>query len=375
MLKYRKMHAITSVMEGMVDHRRPNEFTLARDREIIPRLIDAWTAAKAYQARLRGPYKIGAYWQSILDTEFAGLTKLTSMRDADGLQGLLENIHRERCSDGLGGAYFDHVRLNRSRFYKYQFVNTWYKYYAAYRESIGHDPVLDYPLIGNPVGLNHEGQIIPIEAIRHHYYATEMLSLLRDSDAPVICEIGGGMGGLSSTVLSKADRRVVYLMFDIPEVLLLASYMIMATHPDKKVMLYGEDKFDAQSLRDYDVILMPNFMLNELADASIDLFFNSNSFAEMDRGTTEEYLHQIERTGRRYFLHVNHNVRLRWESDGKQVTNMLGKEIVPSLSEFEMLYKRPRVFGRLEDDVFYLRGHGRHFAYLYGRKQIAVRPE
>jgi putative sugar O-methyltransferase len=356
------------VGQVQVDHRSRNDSANGHYPAIIERLIDAWTAAKSHQETLEGPYKIGIYWQGILDSEFDDLMDLVRSRDVDGLRRFLENIHRERCSDGLGGAYFDYVRLQRSRFYKYQFVNTWLKYYDAYKNMLGHEPVLDYSLVGNPVGLNQDGRIIPIEGIRHHYYATEILSLLKDVDAPVVCEIGGGMGGLASTVLSKAEGEVTYVIVDIPEVLLLASFMIMAASPEKTVLLYGEGPFSSQALSEYDVILMPNFMLPELGDGSVDLFFNSNSLTEMDRGTAEEYLRQIERAGRRYFLHVNHNVRLRWGSVAEEVGNMVGDEIVPSAHLFERVYKRPRVFGRLEDEVFYLIGRGRHFAYLYERK-------
>ena len=104
---------------------------------------------------------------------------------------------------------------------------------------------------------------------------------------------------------------------------------------------------------------------------TVDLFFNVNSFSEMKKETVEEYVREIQTITRRYFMHINHNVRLRWSGgEGKEEENMIADEILPSSEAFKRVYKHPRLFSRLEDEIFYLVGKGRHFAFLYERKNV-----
>ena len=373
-VRYRRMRALSSLREGIIECPLRSEVTDHQYISIFPRLLKSFDAAKRQQLNVPGPYQIGRYWQENVDKDFSELGECIRDRNVSKLRRILENVHRERCASGLGGAYFDYVRLKRNRFYKYQFVNTWYKYYNIYKEMMGHPAELSYPDVGNPVGLNVSGQVVPIEGIRHHYYAAEILSLLQDINDPVICEIGGGLGGLALKVCSDARHPLTYIILDIPEVLLLASYVLMTTFPEKKVLLYGDEPFGIGALSEYEIILMPNFMFPELQDKTVHLFFNANSFSEMKKETVEEYVSQIERVGRQYFMHVNHNVKLQWPGGGKEEVNMIADDIHPS-KDFKRIYKHPRVFARLEDEIFYLFGRGRHFAFLYERMNGTEREE
>ena len=44
---------------------------------------------------------------------------------------------------------------------------------------------------------------ITMEAVRYHYWARRIFSLLGHPQRPVICEIGGGLGGQAFKVLGK----------------------------------------------------------------------------------------------------------------------------------------------------------------------------
>ncbi|MBE9593150.1 MAG: hypothetical protein IMF19_06690 [Proteobacteria bacterium] len=163
-LKYRKFKAIPSVKKGFKDHGSGVATGDARYITIFKRLLDSYNKAKAEQENIDQPYRVGHMWQSILDRQFVDL--VTPLRDKDTmkLQALLENFHRERFTLTAGGGSDDYYAMKKNPLYKYQFVNTWYKYYSIYKEVAGGHPQLTYPLLGNSVGLYHDGQIIPIQA-------------------------------------------------------------------------------------------------------------------------------------------------------------------------------------------------------------------
>lgn len=232
--------------------------------------------------------------------------------------------------------------------------------------------MLTYPPIGNPLGLYHNRQVIPIDAIRYHYYAIEILSLLRNVNNPVICEIGGGLGGQAYTVQSSqgSDKHVTYIIIDLPEMLITSTYFLMASLPEKKFLLYGEEELmDVQGKLDqYDIILMPNFMLPQLGDKTVDLFFNSFSFSEMNSITVKEYLRQIERICRIYLMHVNHSAKFVWYENGKKYVNLPANQVIPDPKRFKKIYQRNHRFGRLKSILlgFYLKGT-KPFVFLYER--------
>ena len=139
----------------------------------------------------------------------------------------------------------------------------------------------------------------------------------------------------------------------------------MMSFPEKKFLLYGED--DIQNLQVYDVALLPNFVLSKFNNNTIDLFFNSCSFSEMNYNTVKEYISQIEFKCKRYLLHNNHNARLVWREKGNKITNMIADEVIPK--NFELIYKKPRLFSLLEDTfVIHWFYKARYFVYLWEKK-------
>lgn len=363
--KYRKCKALPKVKIGVeedVTRVPPDDPAYLR---IFERISDAYIKAKKDQGNVGSAYQVSPMWQSFLDDRFGDLSKCLLEKNIKSLQTLLENFHKHEFTFGSGASSDDYFRIKKNRFYKYQFVNTWYEYYNVLQSLLGNPPQLHYPPLGNPMGLLHNGHIIPIEALRYFYYSVEMRSFLQGIDCPIICEIGGGVGGQAYTVLSNADRKFIYILLDIPEMLVIAAYFLVAAFRKKKFLLYGEDAFDSQHLDQFDVILMPHFFLPELGDETVDLFFNSCSFAEMNRDTVEEYLRQINRICRKYLMHINHDFKFEWVDNGKTITNMPGCEIIPDPHRFRRIYKHPRLFARLEDKYMYYLHEAGHFTYLY----------
>jgi hypothetical protein len=72
-------------------------------------------------------------------------------------------------------------------------------------------------------------------------------------------------------------------------------------------LLYGEvETLNAQSLAKSRLVLMPSFVIEELADASVSLTFNSYSLAEMDPQTIRHYAGEISRVTQTSIFHINH---------------------------------------------------------------------
>jgi len=61
--------------------------------------------------------------------------------------------------------------------------------------------------------------------------------------------------------------------FDLPDNLIIASYYLSLAFPDRRILLYYSPDLvlDEELLRNYDAIMMPNFMLPKLPDRAVDL--------------------------------------------------------------------------------------------------------
>jgi len=197
-----------------------------------------------------------------------------------------------------------------------------------------------------------------------------MAEWLKDTPGAVIAEIGGGIGAQAYQVLqSPAASPAKYLLFDIPEMAAVSSYFLLSALPEKRIRLFGEGPVSTAAGADYDVAVLPHFAIVELAADSVDLFHNSCSFSEMDRASTRACLQVIERACRRYFSHINHEVRLRYcYRDGSTSENLIGSEVVPDPQRFRRIFQKPRVFCLPEDRPYPT------YEYLYERFQGLPQP-
>lgn len=367
MFKYRKFNAMPAVKKGFEEH-GTEQVVDSRYMNIFKRLADSYNKAKFDQKSVGELYQVSYIWQEVLDNCFGELSKSLRNEDIPKLRTLLENFDRESFSFQLGGSTDFHA-MKKNPLYKYQFVNTWYKCLELYKEVIDEPHNLTYSMAGNTAGLYYKGQVVPIDAIRYHYYSSQVLSLLRDVKNPVVCEIGAGLGGQAYKVVSNTDQRVTYAIMDIPEMLVLSSYFLMASLPEKKFLLYGESPLDSSKLGDYDVIMMPNYMLPQLEDGTVDLFYNSASFSEMDGRTVEEYIHQIGRICRKYLLHVNHNQKFTWNFKGIDGGNLPSTSVRPDPNLFKRVYKFIDAFilTRLENIIIYryYYNNAKFYVFLY----------
>jgi putative sugar O-methyltransferase len=363
--KYRKYKAVSLVHKGFVDHGSGIALIDKKYKSIFLRLAEAYVKAKQDQLKVVPPYTISHLWQDNLDKYFVDLVGAICNKDTIHMKKLLENVGRDF---GFGGEYDSH-EIKKNFLYKYQFINTWYKCYEIFQQYAGKESELTYSQVGNPAGLYHNGQTIPLDAIRLHYHAKQILSLLRDVQHPVICEIGAGVGGQAYTILSNSERAITYIIFDIPEVLITASYFLMANFPERKIMLYKEGSLSRAKLEQYDIILMPYFALPQLGNNAVDLFFNSASFGEMESDMAEEYISQIERICRKYLMHINHTANWQWG----ETHSSLSTELIPSPRLFKKIYQYSELLylAREEDKILYkYLFRSMYYAFLYERLKM-----
>ena len=367
-MKYRRYRALPALKKGFEDHRNNSGQESPTPPEVFKRLADAYNRAKETQKTVSVPYQVGVQWQRDLDRKGKELIETLRAGNTDRLRELLENFTREDCGFSINLATDYIMMKRRPSSFKYEYINTWYHFYNLYQQIMFRPPELRYPCVGNPVGLSHNGAVIPYETIRFNYYAGEILGLVSGTKHPVICEIGGGTGGQAYQVLISRERPVTYILFDIPEVLVISSYFLMASLPDKKILLYGEGEPTGENLKRYDLVLMPNFMLPALGNKTVDLFFNQASFSEMDSRTLQEYLGQIERICKRYLLHANHNRKFTFNEDGAQSSNLPSGEAVLSPEIFRKIYQHPFPFISEYQENNY-RGTESYASFLYERIQ------
>lgn len=330
-------------------------------KKVINRIISSYHAAKEAQKKVSLPYQPGGAWKEDINDRRSEYLNALDSNDFKCLSELLRNFFRNSGIAGLWSyAYYKDI-LNGGNGKKKQIINSILRDYKTLIEYVDDFDVakLEIPTIGNPWGYIVKGTLVLPNACRHYYFASHVRNLLGDIEAPVVCEIGGGYGGFAYYLLST-DRSIKYLNFDLPEVLLIAQYFLMKTFPDKKTLLYGENgniTISEKIINNYDIILMPNFALPNLADRTADLFINTGSLSEMDYHTVEEYINQIARITKKYFFHENSDREVL--NTGGHIEVVSSKFPIPH-DIFKRIYKCNSLWGE---------AGGRYREHLYQRKE------
>jgi hypothetical protein len=280
--------------KGLEDRRRPIS------KELLSRVLTAYEAAKRDQLNAGPEYQPNGEWTSLIEA------KLKAFRDRGTLAEVLETFFRnEDAFIGLCDyATPAHLKPRGNLMKRVLFVNSMLHDYRVWIELTGKRvEEIRVPRAGNPFGYYIDGTLAVPANFRHHYVAEKAAALMGGKG--VLAEIGGGWGDVGYFALRFPG--VHYVDLDLPEILLLASYWLCSTLPERKLALYGEDdcRTVLANVQDYDAVLFPNFCMPLLADEFVDVFLNTHSLSEMRPETIHVYLEQIGRICRRYFLHEN----------------------------------------------------------------------
>jgi putative sugar O-methyltransferase len=341
---YREPLASFHALEkGLEDRRQPVP------PELLSRVLNAYEAAKRDQKSAGPQYQANGEWVTLIEA------KVKAFRDRGSMAEVLGSFFRnDDAFFGLSDyATPPYLKSRRHLMTRVLFVNSMLHDYRVWSELTGKKvEAIRVPWAGNPFGYFIDGTLAVPANFRHHYSAEKAVALMGGKG--VLAEIGGGWGDVGFFALRFPV--VHYVDIDLPEILLLASYWLCSTLPGRKITLYGEEdcRTVLANMENYDAILFPNFCLPLLPENSVDVFLNTHSLSEMRPETIQEYLGEIGRSGRRYFLHEN--------SDKAYTT--LGHTEIPassfSIEGFRLLNKAMSPWRA---------GGGRYREFLYERIQ------
>ena len=328
------------------------------NNEIIFRLLSAYKLSKKNAQNIDNSFKIKGVWNEWIEINFKNLIKALKEENISLLNNLLNNMFEESFTRGLG--IFEGYRKSKNLFGKFYFKYVWNNYLKHYLSLGGKKEDLRFPNVGNPTGIKIQNKIIPYEAIRHSYLAKQYTELLRDQKNPLIVEIGGGFGGFAYQLISLIkNNNTKYIIYDLPEVNAISSFFLMNAFPDKKVILFGEEELWESKNLEFDIAIMPYYMIKKLPKDSSDFIYNACSFSEMSRECALVYIKQIEVSCKKYFAHENHETRFRYYEKKDFSTNLIGSEVILNINKFKCIFKKPRLQIPPEDKYF------GYFEYLY----------
>lgn len=317
----------------------------APDKALVSRLTACLQAAKRAQP---SAFQATGEWRAILD-ENEDLRR-------ESLRTMFRDVGQTVIGANFSARALDRPSL-KGTIKKPFILKGIHQDLRIWRSVIDHPDIRDLaaPDIGSPWGGVVEGTLVYPGVCRAHYFASQAANLLGHSGT--IAELGGGYGEFAYRLL-KANPNIRYIDFDLPEVLFKASYFLMSAFPEKRFLLFdeiGDRPLTNELVRQYDIVLMPNFMLPKLESA--DLFINTRSLSEMSRPTIEGYLREIFRVTRRYFLHENSNEAV--ETRGGHIEIPASQFPIDSMFRRIYAHKSPWWAGQGFE--------GRYVEYLYER--------
>jgi putative sugar O-methyltransferase len=279
------------------------------DTALLERICTAYIKATEQQSFCKPAYQATNWWKSVRKASLGPVRRALASRDIKALRAMYQNFFRDSCSAGLVG-----VPFRMSQAYNGKTVNESYERYflsdALHRidywksQTGNHFELRDLaaPAVGNPFGVQVDGHLVRTGTEYQHYCAHRISSLL-SADSAFVVEIGGGFGSMAYYLLR--DRPgLKYVDFDVPESLALAAYYLLKAFPQLSFLLYGEEELTQKSQGKFDVILMPTFELARLSANSADLVFSSHAMSNLSSHAVNEYLDQITRVNRGFFLYV-----------------------------------------------------------------------
>lgn len=328
----------------------------ADDSALLQRIIDSYREAKSGQAAAAPCYQVGNEWLPIFRHHFGPVMDALSQGNVEDLAKIYKNFWRNGASAGLVGLSTDMSKFFRTHIDekdKKRFLHDTLHRFRLWQELLGRDAdvrALESPAVGNPYGFFFGDSFVKSGADYLHYYATVIGRLVEGAPCQVVAELGGGYGGTAYYLL-RDNPSLTYVDFDLPENMALTAYYLLKALPESRALLYGEDVLSAETLDHYDLVLLPNFAVEQMPPSSAELVFNSYSLAEMPPPAIAAYVREFTSIARSWLLHVNHTrnslvVADEFGFDPEQFSLIYRKPArwnegrSASADEFEFLYKK-----------------------------------
>jgi hypothetical protein len=281
---------------------------------LLRRICNAYKLSKQRQPA-SGPYSVSGIWYELLGRAYGPLISSAQKDDLGGFAGSLRNCFRDG-TEGLSmsgdlpdfsnreslEAYIDtyadnllhlatFLNLSHPRKqmdnegYIFDRKLTFQELWKQICDKAGVSP--SYPRVGNPFGLRYENCAIPKVAARHLHTALRVRELSGSKRS--IVDLGGGFGGVQY-YLARLMDRISIISLDIPEINMISAYFLSLALPDVQLTLYGENHSTegGRSIR-----ILPNWYLQEIKPESVSVVVNTDSFPEIPKEASHEYLTRI----------------------------------------------------------------------------------
>jgi len=158
---------------------------------------------------------------------------------------------------------------------------------------------LEEPELGSGTYIMYRGKRLSLDllqSIDELYRLREAMGFER-KDRVVFCELGAGYGRLADVVL-RAMPNATYMIFDLPESLLLSQHYLTTLNPQAKAALYPDSEkalASAEGIRAHRLIFGLPHQLRAVPPGVVNAFINIYSFMEMGRAQIENYFGIIDR--------------------------------------------------------------------------------
>lgn len=157
---------------------------------------------------------------------------------------------------------------------------------------------------GNPIGFYKSKKFYTtkfLEELLHIHFIKKNCDIYSMNS---ITELGPGIGLMASGLL-KLNKNLKYLLVDIPPILFFSEYFLK--NLGFKVFGYREvkksKKLDLNVIfKDFQVCVLPPWKLNLLNNFKTDLFINVESFQEMEKEQSQNYLRLFQNSAEYIYL-------------------------------------------------------------------------
>lgn len=192
--------------------------------------------------------------------------------------------------------------------------------------------------IGNPdSAVEFFGYNWDINRLHHIYFYSILRPLLKRKDLRIACEIGGGYGSFADIVLRNHDCK--YILLDLPEANLLASYYLSENYSHKRFYTYDNylrsGEVSKSDILSYDIFILPPWVKFD-GSINIDLFINTRSMMEMEVNVISRYFDFIQQHASPGSLFLNIN---RYEK--RTVGHAVRISEYPYDDDWEVLVSKP----------------------------------
>ncbi len=201
-------------------------------------------------------------------------------------------------------------------------------------------------------GVKYKGKIINHDIIRFqkcisNLYNLGIINILQKrKKRKIIIDIGSGYGGLVHS-LSGILNNAVYIILDLPEMLMFSATFLSTYSPNKKIYLYDNKTFTKNFIKKrldrFDFILLPNYILDKLASLEeVDLITNLQSFQEMSSSQVKDYLKFAIGKLHGYLYSDNYD---------RHPYNKENVNISKILPQYFLIYPNPKTFTNLFKNI------------------------